>query len=438
MVINNLAPITSTYKGGKKIDSIDELNFLYRNAIQMLRYKQSNWIKGLGINNLTLGANSDKTLASYEPNHFTLFCKTKRLMLIVIKVGESKDIDGNEEIPTMSLNVRLPNYTTNLTTVQTAVSSSFQYYSSDYQNENSTGSVISNGTNVYYSYVVCDFTVDEIVSGNRYTDSDGVPYLNKIYVDVKYDTTKNVTFHDDAYIKFIEVGSGINPTYNVSLNYGEKISENFIRGIGDLLNYKMVDYSYTTQNEHFYNLILGTPLINYTGLDLSWLFTLNDYTADKKIIEMLQKLYESRDLSLDFSNLHLITSNTVDYFNVSPSTRLVLFEDTNYLYNTYPMTGSSINDGTRYFNHGKIHRDHITKNFKQQNDSGEIFQVRQTGLTLNSYNSLLAFQNSFIDSATKSAISTSNETFLLFNYLGNLANSDYRPIDNMFLSIKHG
>jgi hypothetical protein len=426
---NNTLKFISNQKGNSIYQS--NLNDLYQRAIKMMRYKESNWIRGGKITNY-------EDTQSYNFGAIPFYTKSKRLFFLMTYKGLTNKDDKTSEIPLFKVKIKRATQDRYLTLIQS--NSKGKKTISDTTYTNSAGTIMSGEkVEIFYSYVICDFIANENDGSQTIVDADGVPIDNRIIIEFTDNTNKTISDEFRKYfnMKIVEVGSGIDDENKVYFFDSQVIPSKMLQGIDKIQKWQLKGYTETTKYEHYNNFILYKP--NFALPDFSGSIGINDKTDNLIFLQMLNQLYQDRNY--DFSTIKHIALNSYDlsddYYSDSTkkviSDRIEFESDNDNLY----LLGKTLDDGDDYkWNEGKIHRATINQTFLQSEDYDDILIRQNVELfPANTFSNSLLFQHVFLDYDTDSNNnSTSNESFLLNNFFGNLNSNKHIAINNTILS----
>lgn len=201
------------------------INFAFNNILNSFRYNFSNWI-------YVDGADVDSFEKRREQDEFILSTNTKRFMCIIVRKSK---YETDDVLPLYKIRA-------------------FAFIDGDYQHSitqtNDIGSkyIDSNlqddGYWLHYSYVVFDFTADEVKNSITVTNSDGVPTKGLFTMQLEgTDDKKLERLPFNSYIRFATVGSGIDTSNFSYFIYNQMVSSGFMDVTRDIMTGEMIGYS---------------------------------------------------------------------------------------------------------------------------------------------------------------------------------------------------
>lgn len=423
--IHNMPPVLSTQKGNDIY--ISDLSNLYQNAIQKMRYNESNWIANCGV-------------GSTSYTKFALHQRTKRIIVIMTTVGTTKSADVLGVIKTLLVSKDFDDYTLDITTAFNNKSLTLTQKCGHitpiildpvgYQTVN--GGYIGEYDTRYTCYIIADFTKDEMDNLIQLTDGDGVPINNKIIVSLVNSDSKSV-IPNKTYIKFIEIGSGIDDEFKTFFYDGQVIPKKMLQGFNKIKAWELKDYTESSKNETYNNFIL-TPTLQTSNIEIYNVQTI-DETNGKKFCEMWNNNFEATYFGIATNQMLIPSIHKLGRTNKTIIQSKFKIFDGRKSQESYIMTSNDINivSNNVYLNNFRIHR-----LFQNQNltDKSVLKFISDDDYTTNEfYSTTLQFQNRYLNYDAENDINTNDESILLFNFIGDLtSNTTKIPINNIMLS----
>ena len=263
----------------QEINSILDINVNdpIQNIIKNYRYNESNWF--------CLNPTDNKYDSTGDIGEILLSTYTKRGMILI---ADASVPDGAPP----------PSYSV---VVNCAIPGDFQHTVA--QTRQTIGGW---GGNIYLSIIVFDFSPNEVKNGVNVTDSNGVPLKGMFTVSfIDEVKRKAVTrFPVNTYMKFVMVGSGIDPDDIGVLFYRFPVSGSYFEMLNNLQTANMNGYTRTRSQHNSFTIDNGSSFPNN-------IYTARNFIIPKQKINLVNnttfstykiRFYPRTDLSKELIN----------------------------------------------------------------------------------------------------------------------------------------
>lgn len=289
--------------------------------ISKYRYNMSNWI-------LIPGSDDDDREWNRVQSEWLLSTYTKRFMVLMTRFAKGKDYDDTK-----------PEDRKNLPLYKAKVNC---FIDGDYQHTvtqtNGNGYKQIDGgilldddyKILYYSWIVFDFTPNEVKNSITVTDLNGIPSKGLFTLELLDSDDKKVTYlPHSTNMRFIMIGSGIDTSTFSYPTYKQELSDSFFDVLNDVMRGQMIGYTKGVYNTY--------ELDN--GLD----YPMNQFIPQNIILPI--KPYDLNDSAYD--DIYFVYNRNVQeasdglYNNLLRGNKkecLIIMDEPDYNFVSYPDT----------------------------------------------------------------------------------------------------